>query len=557
MRKDSAFSPRAALWSRLGVRAKVWGGIAALLVLLIASSVLGYLQLSASIEPASDLAGKQRIEDNKARLELVVNAAAEMIGTAIADLPTEEAKHARIKELLHTVRFFDGSGYFFAYHKGATVLTVPPKPELAGKNFYDRQDSNGVYFFRELEKAALAGGGFTSYHFPKPDSSIPEEKVSYTALIPGVDVWLGTGVYMDNIEAAVTEVENTLEAAIAPQRKTMLSLTGAIVVISMLVAFMLDRAIDIARPIRAVIHNLGDNSRAVVGAAQELRTSASILADGASQSASSLEEIAASVEEIDSMAKGNVEDTALAASEAHAAKTRSSSGLSSVTRMGEVIDEIKDASNQTVGILKVIEEIAFQTNLLALNAAVEAARAGEAGRGFAVVAEEVRALAQRSAEAARNTSSFVQRSQRSAEDGVEVSQEMAEVFRLLDEAIGKWSESSDKVNSSSSQQSEALVQINSALNILSESTQTNAGRAREAATIGEDLAQRGSQLDNNVANLSRIVGGSPGTAHETPETLSPEGPLRASSSPPVNPPSLVPRGGDFSPTIPESELTFS
>lgn len=161
---------------------------------------------------------------------------------------------------------------------------------------------------------------------------------------------------------------------------------------------------SITRPIQAVVNRLSMASNQVTSASNQVASSGQGLAAGSSQQAASLEEISSTLEEIGNMTRENAENTDRASKLSGDASIQAEKGNEAMVRMSEAIQDIKSASDETAKIIKTIDEIAFQTNLLALNAAVEAARAGDAGRGFAVVAEEVRNLALRSAEAAKNTS---------------------------------------------------------------------------------------------------------------------------------------------------------
>ncbi|MCK4305848.1 MAG: methyl-accepting chemotaxis protein, partial [Candidatus Eisenbacteria sp.] len=204
-----------------------------------------------------------------------------------------------------------------------------------------------------------------------------------------------------------------MDAGIA--RATSMIVIGALLAIALgsLLAFVITRGIT--KPINRIIADLMDGAEQVAGASGQVSASSQSLAEGASEQAAALEETSSSLEEISSMTQRNTGSAREANGLMNESGQLVTSGQESMGRLNSAIAEIKESSDQTAKIVKTIDEIAFQTNLLALNAAVEAARAGDAGKGFAVVAEEVRNLAQRSAEAARNTSELIEESVNNSE----------------------------------------------------------------------------------------------------------------------------------------------
>jgi len=183
-------------------------------------------------------------------------------------------------------------------------------------------------------------------------------------------------------------------------------------------------------------------------------------------------------------------------------------GTESMQRMSQAIARIKQSSDQTGKIIKTIDEIAFQTNLLALNAAVEAARAGEAGKGFAVVAEEVRNLAQRSAEAARTTADMIEGSVKNADNGVAISKEVAESLGEIAEGSRKVNDLVGEIAAASNEQSQGIDQISTAVTQMDQITQSNAANAEESASASEELSAQAEELSRMVRDLEGIVNGS-------------------------------------------------
>jgi methyl-accepting chemotaxis protein len=279
---------------------------------------------------------------------------------------------------------------------------------------------------------------------------------------------------------------------------------GCAVALAVIIGLLLSRSI--MRPITNAMRLLGEGGDAVAGIAEEVAATSQAVAQGASQQAASLEEISSSLNEMDSMTKENVTNTEQAAATAQAALDAAGGGTAATTRLSEVMSSIKGCSDRTAGIIKSIDEIAFQTNLLALNAAVEAARAGEAGRGFAVVAEEVRNLALRSAEAARETAALIKESQASTDSGVSVSGEVS--TKLHDSADGarNASELINLVSASSQEQARGIEQVSLAIAQMDQVTQSNAANAEEFASACRLLRTQAQSLREAVSSLEALVG---------------------------------------------------
>jgi methyl-accepting chemotaxis protein len=247
------------------------------------------------------------------------------------------------------------------------------------------------------------------------------------------------------------------------------------------------------------LEQVAATSTQVAAAASQIASGSQLLAQGTSEQAASLEEVSASLQEFGSMAKqmaGNASETQ---SLTDGARTSAQRGTVGMSRMTDAVSRIQSSAAETAKIVRTIDEIAFQTNLLALNAAVEAARAGDAGRGFAVVAEEVRNLAIRSAEAAKQTAALIEGSVRNADDGVSINRETLENFRDIDERVNKVSELIAEVAAATEQQALGVQQITAGTDQLNEVTQQAAANAEESAAAAE-------QLTAQAASLAELAG---------------------------------------------------
>jgi methyl-accepting chemotaxis protein len=316
------------------------------------------------------------------------------------------------------------------------------------------------------------------------------------------------------------------------------SLTIGFVISILISGIVVKVIVSTNRILRGLVQTLSQYAMHLADSAAEVTSTSQILAQGASEQAASLEETSSSLEEISSMTRKNA-DTAQQASVLSAeANTVSVKGNSAMTRMNTAIDDIQKRATETAKIIRTIDEIAFQTNLLALNAAVEAARAGEAGKGFAVVAEEVRNLAMRSAEAARNTANLIEGSVQSARNGVTIGQQVAQVLGEITDASGKVSQLVSGIAAASDEQSQGLVQVNEAVQQMDKVIQGNAAVAEESAASAEELNAQGEQVRSVVQKLRELVEGGGIRAenqHSTGRT-SRRGDRNAGVKKPLNPP---------------------
>ncbi len=281
-----------------------------------------------------------------------------------------------------------------------------------------------------------------------------------------------------------------------------------IIGISLIILVGVMTARSISKPINKIIAELSTGAEQISSASSQVSSASQSLAEGASEQASSLEETSSALEEMSSMTNQNADNAGQANTLAVQASDGAQQGTSSMEKMTEAISEIKKSSDETAKIIKVIDEIAFQTNLLALNAAVEAARAGEAGKGFAVVAEEVRNLAMRSAEAAKNTSSLIEGSQKNSENGVKATEDVTTILNEMTSNISNVTNLVSEVAAASKEQATGIGQVNTAITQIDQVTQQNASNAEESASASEEMNAQAQQLQNIVGDLTLLVRGS-------------------------------------------------
>ncbi len=274
-------------------------------------------------------------------------------------------------------------------------------------------------------------------------------------------------------------------------------------------------------PLRRIIDRMESGADQVSQASGQVSGSSQAMAEGASEQASSLEETSASLEQMNATVRQNAQNAQEANSMAEEARQVSVKGNEAMKRLTQTISKIKNSSDQTASILKTIDEIAFQTNLLALNAAVEAARAGEAGKGFAVVAEEVRSLAQRSAEASKSTAQLIEDACRNADQGVDVAGEAEASLSQIDDAVSRVTQLINQVSSASSEQADGIDQITKAVGQMDQVTQANAASSEESAAASQELSAQAEDLNCMVNELMATVFGEGSSNHRAQTKVKP------------------------------------
>jgi methyl-accepting chemotaxis protein len=344
------------------------------------------------------------------------------------------------------------------------------------------------------------------------------------------DVEGGTKVYADEVmpllaaakqhavdlgvtnTSIASERGKTVEASVTSSRWVTVIMLALSIVVGVVVVFVVRQ---INRSLLRTVAELLEGAEQTAGAAAQVAASSQSLAQGASEQAASLEETSASGEEINAMARKNGDNSRVAADLVTQSAQKFSATNTSLQHMIQAMTEIGASSGKISRIIRTIDEIAFQTNILALNAAVEAARAGEAGMGFAVVADEVRNLAQRSAQAAKDTAALIEESIARSNDGKVQVDQVALAIRSLTEVSSEIKTLVDEVNMGSQEQSRGIEQVAKAIIQMEQLTQSTTASAEESASAAEELTAQSETMKEAVAILQAMVGGARKAANKT------------------------------------------
>ncbi|MCA8057370.1 MULTISPECIES: methyl-accepting chemotaxis protein [Burkholderia cepacia complex] len=431
---------------------------------------------------------------------------------------------------------YSGGGYISIVGGDSVMIMHPMMPKLNGTAMSDWKDAHGTLLYRDIAAAgsSSAGAGYIEYSWPKPGEKEPSSKLGFVKRYKPWNWDLIAGVYQDDIQTAFYR---TLGASFA-----MLMALGAI--ISLLTFFAIKsvrrsvggepaQAAELARQIAsgdltgsidvaandshsivsAIAYTRDTLSRAVSrvkSAAETIRTAAAEIATGNSdlssrteQQAASLEETAAAMDELTSTVKQNAENAARAAEVAANASFEAEHGGNVVSDVVNKVRTIAESAKSVSEITSVIDSIAFQTNILALNAAVEAARAGESGRGFAVVAGEVRSLAQRSAEAAKEIRVLVDTSLMQVQSGAAQAENAGIAMESIVVSVNRVRTIIDEIATASAQQSVGIDEVNRAVAQMDGVTQQNAALVEQAAAAALSLNEQ-TQLLGEAMQVFRV-----------------------------------------------------
>jgi methyl-accepting chemotaxis protein len=483
---------------RLGIRNRLLLLVGVMLVFIGVVVVFFVYQAASTKTQMIDRVGVIMTDEAKDKIMVLTQAITNSVAASIKNITNQDEKIGIIKNLVYGIRFEkDQSGYIFVYQE-TTNRVMPPKPSLEGTDLKDLKDPNGLYLIRELYETAKKGGGFVEYVFDKPGKG-DQPKVSYSTMIPGTDLWIGTGVYIDNIVEAQAKVAADQENAAARSLTIAMSFIGAGFAFLVLpLAIFLIRSIitplqrmigmlkDIAQgegdltarlkdtsgtetqelaewfnkfveQVHGIIREVAGNSAQVNqasagllslatnlrGASGDMTAKSTNVAAATEEMSSNMNSVASAMEEfsinIGTVATASEEMTAtIAEISQNASKAKDITGhaVGKATEASRRVDELGRAAREIDKVTETITAISSQTNLLALNATIEAARAGEAGRGFAVVANEIKELAMQTARATEEIRGKIQGIQGATGVTVSEIQQVSQVIHEVDMIVG-------------------------------------------------------------------------------------------------------------------------
>jgi methyl-accepting chemotaxis protein len=462
------------------------------------------------------LTKKKLMDEKQTAIKELVEVAYTLAASYEAKVKSGELKpeEARLRALANMRSFrYGDNDYFFITDSNCKMVMHGIKQEMEGKDMSGDKDPNGKYLFREFARVGKdQGAGLVDYLWPKGANTKPVPKISYVKHFKQWDWIIGTGIYVDDVEAEMGKLQwqviissvifalLVLCIAFFVSRRIRQALQDAVSVADSLAEGNLLVSVDIRSAdetgrLLAAMKNMVDKLKEVVegvttaadnvaSASQQMSSNSQQMSQGATEQAASAEEVSSSMEQMSSNIKQNADNAQQ--TERIALKT-----AEDAKEGGRAVNETVSAMKEIATKISIIEEIARQTNLLALNAAIEAARAGEHGKGFAVVASEVRKLAERSQTAAGEISKL-------SGSSVEVAERAGQMLTRIVPDIQKTAELVQEISAASNEQNAGAEQINKAIQQLDQVIQQNASATEEMASTAEELSSQAEQLQDTI-----------------------------------------------------------
>ncbi|PZP33898.1 MAG: chemotaxis protein [Roseateles depolymerans] len=443
-------------------------------------------------------------------------------------LPRAQAQ-ALARQAVAKLRY-EGSEYFWINDLQARIVMHPTQPQLDGQDASGIKDPHGLALFSAFaDQARRHGQGFVAYQWPHPGQQQPVDKLSYVKAFEPWGWVVGSGIYIDDLQAAQRQrllraalvaaavvllggylflsFYKVMEGGLNETRRHLRAMTAGDLTTSPSpwghdeAAQLMRELATMQDALRQMVSRVRRSSDAIVGSSDEIAAGADDLSGRTEAAAASLEQSAAAMEQLSATVGSSAQNTAEAATMARQNADVAADGWRVMQQVVQTMDSIRESSTRIAEIIGTIDGIAFQTNILALNAAVEAARAGEQGRGFAVVAGEVRSLAQRSAEAAKEIKTLIGASVERVASGSQVVQQAGATIEQIAASSRRVDELLGHVSTGAREQNQGLAQIGQAVTELDQATQQNAALVEQTAAAASAMRQQAGALAAEVARF--------------------------------------------------------